>query len=505
MKKNYLITLLLMIATFSVHATDYYVATTGSDSNSGTSLEEPFAKVTTAIGKAVAGDVIYIREGEYKYAAKISLSRNGTAESPIQMMAYQKEKVIIDFSDMALSSSNRGFSLSGDYWIIKDLVIRRAGDNGMFISGSYNTVENCIFYENRDTGLQLGNGAAENNIINCDSYGNADPSDYGDADGFACKMDVGNNNYFYGCRSWLNVDDGWDGYLRGTDDVSTVLENCWTWMNGYFLDGSDGGASANGNGFKVGGSDDKTLMHNFTLINCVAFDNKAKGFDQNNNKGDMFFYNSTSYRNKGYNYSIPYAVNSSKEAEVINSISVDGSSKVKLNYALQQTNSWSSGFTCTEDDFVSLDTTGVSGPRKADGSLPDLTVFQLAEGSDLIDGGTDLGYDYIGEAPDLGAFESNYNGTGIFNPETDEDIYQPILHGNPVTSKLRFSYEAGELPLKVTVTIVSVNGTVMQQKELPAKASRCYGEMNIADYSKGVYVLQLGSSKGNQSVLFIKQ
>ena len=73
-------------------------------------------------------------------------------------------------------------------------------------------------------------------------------------------MDVGNNNYFYGCRSWLNVDDGWDGYLRGTDDVSTVLENCWTWMNGYFLDGSDGGASANGNGFKVGGSDDKTLI-----------------------------------------------------------------------------------------------------------------------------------------------------------------------------------------------------------------------------------------------------
>jgi hypothetical protein len=100
-------------------------------------------------------------------------------------------------------------------------------------------------------------------------------------------MDVGSSNSFYGCRSWLNVDDGWVGYLRGTDNVSTTLENCWTWQNGYFKDGTDAGANANGNGFKMGGSDDKLLKHNFTLKNCMAFDNKAKGFDQNNNKGSM--------------------------------------------------------------------------------------------------------------------------------------------------------------------------------------------------------------------------
>jgi len=503
MKKTILLGVMLMLAIGIVRATDYYVDVTGNDANNGTSLASPFATVTKAISLAVAGDIIYVRGGEYQYNSKISLSRDGTSGSPIKMLAYQNERPIIDFSKM--TSSDRGLSLSGDYWIIKGLVVRRSGDNGMFISGHYNVVENCEFYENKDTGLQLGNGAAENNIINCDSYGNADPTDYGDADGFACKMDVGNNNYFYGCRSWLNVDDGWDGYLRGTNDVNTVLEDCWTWMNGYFLDGSDGGAKANGNGFKVGGSDDKTLMHNFTLINCVAFDNKSKGFDQNNNKGDMFFYNSTAYRNKGYNYSIPFDVNSGKEAEVINSISVDGSSKVKLTYALQQTNSWSSGFTCTEDDFVSLDTTDVSGPRNADGSLPDLDVFQLAEGSDLIDGGTDLGYDYNDDAPDLGAFETNYNQTGIFNPETNEDIYELTLHGNPVTSKVRFSYQAGDLPLKVTATIISLNGSSMGWKELPTKASRCYGEMDVTAYSKGIYVLQLQSSKGTQCTLFVKQ
>jgi hypothetical protein len=49
-------------------------------------------------------------------------------------------------------------------------------------------------------------------------------------------------------------DDGWDGYLRGADDVSTTLENCWSFENGYLEDGTDAGANANGNGFKMWGS-----------------------------------------------------------------------------------------------------------------------------------------------------------------------------------------------------------------------------------------------------------
>ena len=48
----------------------------------------------------------------------------------------------------------------------------------------------------------------------------------------------------------------------------------------------------------------------------------------------------------------------------------------------------------------------LNAARKADGSLPDLNgYFQLAEGSDLIDAGTDVGLAYEGTAPDLGAFE----------------------------------------------------------------------------------------------------
>lgn len=495
-----LLVLFLLVTSVRMMAADYYVATTGNDSNSGTSLSAPFASVTKAISAVQAGDVIYLLQGTYAYSAKISLSKSGTADASIQMLAYQSQRVVIDFSGMAVNSSNRGLSLSGSYWHIKGINIHKAGDNGMFISGHYNTIENCVFFANHDTGLQLGNGASNNRIINCDSYGNADPIDYGDADGFACKMDVGDNNYFYGCRAWLNVDDGWDGYLRGADDVNTTLENCWTWMNGYFLDGTDGGASANGNGFKVGGSDDKTLMHNFTLINCVAFDNKSKGFDQNNNKGNMYFHNCTAFRNVGNNYSIPLALNTGKEAEVINCIAIDG--KVSLgSFVDAQSNSWN-GFSFSTSDFVSIDTTGVSGPRQADGSLPDLDLFKLAQNSSFIDAGMDMGYAYYGDAPDLGAFESDYLGTNVNTAVAD--ALQVELLTNPVQHILRIRCIADNA-MGLSVRLISVTGQVQMNVVLPVASGSSVNEINLDGIAGGVYLLVINSDEVSISKKIVKR
>ncbi len=52
----------------------------------------------------------------------------------------------------------------------------------------------------------------------------------------------------------------------------------------------------------------KTLKHNFTLKNCLAFRNKAKGFDQNSNMGSMILYNCTGHDNLMANYSIKTAI-----------------------------------------------------------------------------------------------------------------------------------------------------------------------------------------------------
>lgn len=379
-----------------------YIATNGIDSNPGT-IELPLKTIPAAVSLAQAGDTIFVRGGVYTLISTITISKNGTANNRHFLIAYQNERPILDFTSQPFGSNQRGINLYGNYWYIKGIEIYGAGDNGMFVRGSFNIIEYCAFYENRDTGLQLGNGASYNNVINCDSYFNADPSQ-GNADGFAAKLDVGTGNYFYGCRAWQNSDDGWDGYLRGADNITTLVENSWCFMNGYLKDGTV--STGNGNGYKMGGGDNTNsanLANNFTIVKSIAFDNRVKGYDQNNNRGSMTLYNCTAYRN-GTNYSIPGFINAGEVATITNCAAL-GSVGSLASHVVQQTNSWLPPFNVTAADFFSIDTSGVRAARNPDGSLPLITFMNLSQGSQLIDSGTDIGLPFFGSAPDIGAFE----------------------------------------------------------------------------------------------------
>ncbi|QQS35306.1 MAG: DUF4990 domain-containing protein [Ignavibacteriales bacterium] len=379
-----------------------YVAVTGSDTNPGT-IEQPLKTIPAAVTLAQAGDTVYVRGGVYTLSSTITISKNGTENNKYYLFAYQDERPVLDYTTQPYGSSNRGINLYGNYWHVKGIDIYGAGDNGMFVRGSNNIIEFCSFYENKDTGLQLGNGASYNNVINCDSYYNADPSQ-GNADGFAAKLDVGTGTYFYGCRAWQNSDDGWDGYLRGADNVTTLVENSWCFMNGYLKDGTV--STGNGNGYKMGGGDNtnsQNLANHFTIVKSLAFDNRVKGYDQNNNRGSMKIFNSSAYRN-GTNYSIPGVINQGEVAAITN-CAVLGSAGSLAGHVVLTTNSWLPPFNVTAADFVSLDTTGVRAARNPDGSLPLINFLNLVQGSQLIDSGTDIGLPFVGSAPDIGAFE----------------------------------------------------------------------------------------------------
>lgn len=483
----------LLIANFAFSAT-YYVSVDGSDSNYGTTLETPFASVVTAISKVAAGDSILVRGGTYQHSVTISISKSGTQSDSIYLLAYADEKPILDFT--ATTFGKRGMTLSGSYWKIKGFEMKYAGDNALNISGSNNTIEFCSFHDNEDSGLQLGGGAHDNKVINCDSYFNADPTDYGDADGFACKLDVGSNNYFYGCRAWCNVDDGWDGYMRGNDDVNTVLDNCWTWGNGFLKDGTDPGAKANGNGFKVGGSDDKNLKHNFTLTNCLAFYNKAKGFDQNNNMGSMFFYNCTGYSNKGNDYSIPGAIAAGKTAEIKNCVLFNGK-KSLASFVVQESNSWDSKFSVDASDFISVDTTGISGPRQNDGSLPEIEFMHLANTSDLINAGIDLGLPFLGIAPDLGAFETSV-GVGV-KQLSNSSVFKSYQNGEGfITVQFEQENEGN-----ATVSIYNLTRSLIQKQQLNGLSQGMNQTTINGSFSRGIYLIRLNSGGKQYSTKMI--
>lgn len=81
--------------TTSVQASNYYVATNGSDSNSGT-LSAPWQTIQKAVQTVFAGDTIYVRGGEYDGITNGWRFKNsGTQSKPITFSNYPGEQIVL--------------------------------------------------------------------------------------------------------------------------------------------------------------------------------------------------------------------------------------------------------------------------------------------------------------------------------------------------------------------------------------------------------------------------
>lgn len=297
----------------------YYASPDGVETNTGLTPDSPLDAVS-ALYKLRVDDTLILAEGRYdmvdepdyidpndltaKKFGTVELSYSGRFGHYITVIG--QGEVILDFSDQPFDSSNRGITIKGSYWHFKNVKITKAGDNGLYIGGGYNIIEDCEFFENRDSGLQLGRSSGDltdindwpcNNLIkNCTSYANYDDETYGEnADGFAAKLTVGYGNVFDGCIAYRNSDDGWDLYAKvDSGNIGTVfLYNCVSFENGFLPDGKvtrDG----DGIGFKLGGS---TMVGDAVLVNCMAFNNRLHGISDNSNPGVLSFVNCTSFNN----------------------------------------------------------------------------------------------------------------------------------------------------------------------------------------------------------------
>jgi hypothetical protein len=238
----------------------------------------------------------------------------------------------------------------------------------------------------------------------------------------------------------------------------------------------------------MGGSDDKTLRHNFTLKNCLAFENKGKGFDQNNNRGTMILYNCTGYKNTK-NYAIYLALDSGKTA-VVSNCNVLGPMGELASFVIQENNSWNLGITPTEADFLSIGSDEAFGPRKSDGSLPDIQYMHLAQSSPMIDAGVDVGLPFTGQKPDLGAWETNFDGPPVtYNINISK---QGVGTGNIVISPSDTIYTQGTL---ITITAFPdegstfVNWSGYSSDTLTSISFRIYSNIElVANFEKSTSV-----------------
>jgi len=141
----------------------YYVSTTGDDANPGT-LEAPFQTIQKAIAVAEAGTFIYVRAGRY---ASFTITKSGTATSPITIEGYQDE--------MPLIYGGIGIRLERvRYVIIHGFEVTNASGNGaqrmggiVITGGGHNLIEYCKVHHNQSdlpNGIKIKNSS--NNQIN---------------------------------------------------------------------------------------------------------------------------------------------------------------------------------------------------------------------------------------------------------------------------------------------------------------------------------------------------
>ncbi|QUF03797.1 ricin-type beta-trefoil lectin domain protein [Actinosynnema pretiosum subsp. pretiosum] len=277
-----------------------YASPSGTDGAAGT--EAAPTTLTSAISRVASGGTIYLRGGTYRFSSTVSIPQggNGTASKRTQLFAYSGETPVLNFSAQSEDPANRGLALNASYWHVRGIVVERAGDNGIFISGSNNVVERTVTRFNRDSGLQLSRELsstpkdqwpANNLILSSESHDNAD-SDGEDADGFAAKLTSGPGNVFRYTVSHNNIDDGWDLYTKtDTGPIGAVtIEDSLAYGNGTLSDGSQAG-NGDRNGFKLGGED---IAVNHVVQRTIAYDNGKHGFTYNRNLGKITMSNNVS-------------------------------------------------------------------------------------------------------------------------------------------------------------------------------------------------------------------
>jgi hypothetical protein len=391
-------------------AANYYVATNGSDSNSGTDTNHPFATLGKAAGLANAGNLIYVRGGTYNWKTQVTLSRNGSPTQPIRVRAYPGEHPLLDFTGEPANSA--GINISGNWWQLYGLEIAHSGHNGILINGSTNVVELCVIHESGDSGVDITSAstlASSNLVLNCDFYRNYDPPIGGNADGLTAKFVVGPNNVFRGCRSWNNSDDGFDFWMATN---AVLVDHCITFSNGFDVFDADPSTNTmfdgDGNGFKMGGGYAPGPHH---YLNCVSFGNKVNGFDQNNNTAGLNVDNCTAWANGGQNFNLNHDTTNAPMTGVHvvrNNLSIAGSSADSFRTgSLLTNNSWQIvSPAATAADLLSTNAAFVLAPRRDDGSPPESPFLRPVPTGRLVNKGVNIGGTFSGSAPDLGAYET---------------------------------------------------------------------------------------------------
>ncbi|TLX75682.1 hypothetical protein E9993_08980 [Labilibacter sediminis] len=514
--KNTTLLISLLVLCSIVAAQPYYVATDGNDNNPGTK-EKPWATWDKAFETATSpGDTTYFRGGVYhttlQHGEKDGI--NGTNERPVCFFNYPGETPVLDCSEKTKPSGGVTF-YNANHVKLKGLTVR---NNKQLVDGSANsygiyfyrsphvTIENCTVHDIGYRGFYFFN-VDTLFVINCDAYNVVDslsaaPGNAGDGFIVSGLADSDTTDYtvFKGCRAWHVSDDGWDIHTNGYIE----LNNCWAFDCGGYE------KYAWGNGYKL----DLSVrlprhMVSRKVVNCIAAYNRGSGFTTNDTKSfpmPMEVFNNTSafnglYGSSGHGFTILNSSGTDEEElrRVFRNNVAYKNTTSDINHTssalfTHSHNTWNtSNETLTDDDFISIDTTGISGPRKADGSLPDLDFMKHHGEAKIVDRGINVGLPYHGDAPDIGFHEHPREDV----PEVPQSSYKITKSfPNPTADLFAIEYTA-EKAGTITVNVYDEAEEIQLTENHTARIGKNKIVLNLSALPLGNYLVKLGVGSDN--------
>ena len=330
-------TLLLLMATININATNYYVSTIGNDSNAG-SLASPWRNINFAVNNQslLPGDFVYILSGTYFERA--IMTKSGSVSNKITVSNHNNQLVTLDGTGASPATYNyaglfevrasnvvinglkcinarwdltsEGISVQGpnvSNIIIQNCITNNSSSCGIGVWGNtvdYSGVTNIIV-QNNDISQAVVGGYQENLSIcgGVDTFvvrnnvvhdSNSPPNAVNIPLGIDAKTNVRNgkiynnniNNLPYAGGIYV---DGYDNTAYNIDVYNNVVYNvAWYGMS---------------IGAEEGGSD-----YNINVYNNIFYNNLGHGISINNsnistanNIHDIKIYNNTVFGNGGVN------------------------------------------------------------------------------------------------------------------------------------------------------------------------------------------------------------
>jgi hypothetical protein len=369
-----------------------FVSPSGNDSNSG-SIDSPFLSITRAQSVASSGSSVYLRGGTYRGFSIAGSDSNynfvhNITKSGITYEGYPGETPVFDFSGTTTDKRVAAFHIASGITVtfrgfeVTGVPVGSQKQSECFRIEGNATFDRVTCRDNQANGFYFTtNGSGS--CTNCDSYNNVGTGESAsNTDGFG-GHGRGAIAFRY-CRAWNCSDDGFD-CIKAYAQVT--FDHCWV----YNINGS-----GDGNGFKVGGWADSmpaSPLPSHIVTCCLAANIKANGFYANHHPGKAADWTHNTAYNCHADYNMLERVSPTDATDIPGTrevlhynIAYGGSltSNMNMPAANVTDNSWTkSGVNADSSDFQSTDASQMTRPRKADGSLPDITFMHLVSGSDL--------------------------------------------------------------------------------------------------------------------------